>query len=302
MTSMRLVVVLVYVAACSGSHAPPPPRPAGPPASLTETPARDDVQVATVEGRPVWGSCVTAQSARGATRAQALDQCIGFELMAIEAEQRGLAIDPEVVLLTRTALVSELVASEYEDKLTRPEDFDSFWTKSLERNRGRFDHPEARGSFYVRIDVDKQPKPGEDERAKQLIDEVYAALRSERGLMQPHVEEIAKRVIGTRAPLKTAPVPPDIRHGRLHDSYASAMFAIPELGRVSPPVRTPWGWDVILWDSVVPEVHATPQELVDKALPDIKRAYFPYWVNRIAQSLGVHVELVEANLPLLEQL
>jgi len=45
-----------------------------------------DVQVATVEGRPVWGSCVTAQTARGATKQAALDQCIGFELMAIEAE------------------------------------------------------------------------------------------------------------------------------------------------------------------------------------------------------------------------
>jgi hypothetical protein len=298
---MRWLAVLLVVG-CSGSHSPPAPRSSGPAAALTATPARDDVQVATVEGRPVWGSCVTAQSSRGATRDEALKQCIDFELMAIEAEKRGLAVDHEVVLATRTALVSQLVAIEYEDKLTRPEDFGTFWTKSLERNRARFDHPEARGSVYVRIDVAKQPKPGEDERAKQLIDEVYAALKGERGLMRPHVEAIAKQVIGTRAKLSIAPVPADLRHGRLDETYSAAMFAIPEIGRVSPPVRTPWGWDIILWDSVVPEVHTPPDQLVEQALPDIKRAFFPYWVNRIAQSLGLKPELVEKNLPLLEEL
>ncbi len=298
----RLAALLVVsLVACSGTHTPPP-TPSGPPASLTATPAKDDVQVATVEGRPVWGSCVTAQTARGATRDDALAQCIGFELMAIEAEKRGLAVDAEVVLATRTALVSQLVAFEYEDKLTRPEDFGSFWTKSLERNRARFDHPEARGTVYVRIEVGKQPKPGEDERAKALIDEVYAALANERGLMKPHIEEIAKRVVGTRATIKSAAVPPDLRHGRLHETYAAAMFAIPEIGRVSPPVRTPWGWDIILWDSVVPEIHATPEEMIAEALPEVKRAYFPYWVNRIAQSLGIKAQLVEKNLPLMENL
>jgi hypothetical protein len=297
-TMCRLFPLLAF--ACSGSQ-PPAPRPAGPPAALTATPARDDVQIATVEGRPVWGSCVTAQTTRGATRDEAVQQCIDFELMAIEADKRGLAVDPEVVLQTRTALVSQLVAHEYEDKFTRPEDFGTFWSKSLERNRGRFDHPEARGSAYVRIDVAKQPKPGEEQRAKQLIDEIYAAVKDERGLMPAHIEDIAKRVVGTRGTVQSAAVPPDTRHGRLDDTYAAAMFTIPEIGRVSAPVRTPWGWDIILWDSVVAEVHATPDELVARALPEIKRAFFPYWVNRTAQSLGVKADLVEKNLPLLEE-
>ncbi|HEY5952511.1 MAG TPA: peptidylprolyl isomerase [Kofleriaceae bacterium] len=305
---MRSPVVLVTALAhviigvgCSGSHAPAPTR-SGPPAPMIATPANDDVQVATVNGRPVFGSCVTAQAARGATRDEALQQCIDFELMAQAAEARGLAVDHEVVLETRTAIVSQLVAHEYEDKFTRPEDFGSFWTRSIERNRGRFDHPEARGSVYARIDVAKKPAPGEDERAKQLSEELYAALANERGLMKPHLEEIAKRVVGTRGPLKIAAVPPDLRHGRLDDTYAAAMFAIPELGRVSAPVRTPWGWDVILWDSVVPEVHATPDELVKSALPDVKRGYFPYWVNKLAASLGLHVQVEDKNLPLLENL
>ncbi len=289
----------VLAVACGGSPTAPP-TPTGPPASLAATAAPDDVQVATVNGRPVWGSCVTAQSARGADRAEALRQCVDFELMAQEAEARGLATDPEVVLATRTALVSQLVASAYEDHYTRPEDFGSFWTRSLARNRMRFDHPEARGSVYVRIDVPEQATPEAVQAAKQQIDRVYAALANERGLMKPHVEEIAKQA--TDAKLSIAQVPPGLRHGRLDESYAAPLFAIPEIGRVSPPVRTPWGWDIILWDSVVPAIHATPDEVVAAALPEIKRAYFPQWVNSIAKNLGVHIQIVEKNVPLLENL
>lgn len=297
---MRWVVVLLI--ACGGSKAPPPPTPSGPPASLIATGAHDDVQVATVNDRPVWGSCVAAQAARGASRDDALQQCIDFELLAQAAEMRDLATDPDVIRETRTALVSQLVAREFEDKLTRPEDFGSFWTRSLERNRGRFDHPEVRGSVYVRIDVAKDAPPAADAEAKQVIDAIYAALASERGLMKPHLEAIAKRVAGDHPNLKIAAVPPDIRHGRLHDSYAGPLFEIPEIGRVSPPVRTPWGWDIILWDSVIPERHATPDEIVAEALPEIKRAYFPQWVNQIAKSLGVKIQVIEPNLPLLENL
>ena len=287
--------LLALLLACGGSPTPPP-APSQPLPSIVAPAARDDVQVATVEGRPVWGSCVTAQAARGATRAAALDQCIAFELMAIEAEKRGLAADPDVFLETKTALVSQLVAREYEDKYTTPEHFGSFWTRSLERNRARFDHPEARGSVYVRVETTH-----DDPQAKQLIDEIYAALAKERGLMRPHLEAIAQRVAGTRK-IVTAAVPPDLRKGRLHEDYSAALFAVPEIGRVSPPVRTRWGWDIILWDSVVPAVHATQDELVAAALPEVKRGFFPLWVNKIAQSLGVKAQLFDQNLPLLENL
>jgi hypothetical protein len=220
--------------------------------------------------------------------------------MAQAAEARGLAIDSDVVLATRTALVSQLVAQEYEDKLTKPADFGAFWTRSIERNRSRFDHPEARGSTYIRIEVGKKAPPAADQAAKQRIDKIYAALANERGLMKPHLEDIAKAIDGASTDLKIVTAPAAIRHGQFDPTYSEAMFAIPEIGRVSPPVRTPWGWDIILWETVVPAVHATQDEIVAMALPDIKRSYFPHWVNQLAKSLGVRIQVVEKNLPLLE--
>src|SRR5262245_24622681 len=99
---------LLVLVACGSSKAPAPPTPTGPPAAWLPTPAADDVQVATVNGKPVWGSCVTAQGAHAASKQDALKQCIDFELMAQAADARGLATDPDVALATRTALVSQL--------------------------------------------------------------------------------------------------------------------------------------------------------------------------------------------------
>ena len=112
------VTLAVGLVACSGDAQPPPTR-AGPPAPMV-APQRDasDLVVAQVNGRPVWGSCVTDQARRGRSRDVALRECVDFELMAQAAEQRGLGTDPGVIDATRTALVSELVAHAYEDGFT----------------------------------------------------------------------------------------------------------------------------------------------------------------------------------------
>jgi len=84
--------------------------------------------------------------------------------------------------------------------------------------------------------------------------------------------------------------------------YADALFAIPAIGRTSPPVRTPWGWDVILYSDVVPEEHQPESKIVSEVLPEVKRVFFPQWTNQVAQRLGVKIQVIEDNLPLLEKL
>src|SRR5439155_20343050 len=108
---MRQLVLVSFglgLVACGSSKAPPPPTPTGPPAAWLPTTAPDDVQVATVNGKPVWGSCVTAQAAHATSKQDALKQCIDFELLAQEANAHGIATDPDVALATRTALVSQV--------------------------------------------------------------------------------------------------------------------------------------------------------------------------------------------------
>jgi hypothetical protein len=306
---MRAVTVAVllssglwsgYLAACSGSktQAPSAVR-SGPPAQLIATAASAaDVQVATVNGRPVFASCVTTQAARGASKQEALDQCIGFELLAQKAE--SYATDPEVVLETHTALVNQLIARDYEDKLTKPSDFGAFWNQALARNKNAIEHGEARASAYVRISVPKDAPPEEDAKARALVEEIAKATVNERGLTPIHLKDIGERIVAGRAKLDFAVVASYLDNGGLNPTYAQPLFAIREVGRTSGAVRTYWGWDVILLSDVVPAEKLSPDEIVVKVLPDVKRSYFSFWVSQIAAKSSVTV--FDKNLPLLEDL
>ena len=276
---------LLLLVACGGSTQPPP-QPAGPPASTVAPGAgSDDVVVATVNGRPVWGSCVAAQAARGATREQAAQQCIGFELMAQEAERRGLARDPDVAVATRTAMVSELVAAEYEKKFTKPSDFGTAWDQLFERSRIRYDHPEVRASAYVRVPV---ATPGDEDAAHALADQIAAAAGAEGGWMSPQLNALADRIAAGRT-IEHADVPPKLAL-QLESNYAGALYGIPEVGRTSRAVRTKWGWDVVLYSDLLPEEHESDAAIAAKILPDVQRSYFSVWVHQLEVAMGAHVE------------
>ena len=282
----RLAIIL---AAC-GTPPVPPATPSGPPAAMTAATA--DLVVATVNGRPVHASCVKAQ--------HSLDQCIAFELMAQAAEARGLATDPEVVAETRRALVSQVVAKEYEDAYTKPSDFGSTWDRLVELNRALFDHDDMRASAYVRVEVPKNAPAEIDTAAHQLADDIAKACAPERGMMPEHLFAIGHRVAEGRK-LTEAPVPPH-RITPVDPGYGQALFAIPEIGRCSPATRTRWGYDVILYAGLDPATHPSQEQLAERILPDIKRSYFNQWVDKVAKDLGVRVELFKDNLAKLEAL
>lgn len=266
---------------------------------MIATPASpEDVVVATVNARPIYASCVTAQAARGATKQQALDQCIGFELLAQRATTH--ATDADVVEATKTALVSELVAHEYEDKFTKPADFGDFWTKSVEHNKQLIDHGEARASAYVRVPVKKGASPDEDAAAHALADDLAKKLAGASGLTGPHLQDIATKLVDGRGTIEYQPVPAYLDNGGLDPVYAKALFAIPEVGRTSQAVRTPWGWDIVLFSEVFPAEHLTPDEVAKKMLPEVKRSYFNVWAREMGKA--VSVKLFEQNVGKLEDL
>jgi len=294
---MRGLVALLAGAACGGGSTSTPPTPTGPPAAFEPTPAAGDVVVATVNGRPIWGACVAGQVALGSagpTRHDALQQCIDFELMAQAAEARGLAPNPEVVLATRTAMVSQLVARAYEDGYTKPEQFGANWNVLVGKNLWRVRHEDYRASTYVRVDVPEHATPAQDEAAHAVMERVAAAVAPERGLLGPNFVPLAQAAAGP-TPLAHQDVTP-YRAGALEEHYAQALFAIPEVGRTSPAVRTKWGWDVIAWTDDIPAAAPTDAEVAAKMMPDIKRTYFDHWVDKVQRDLGLHVELVPANV------
>ena len=285
------------VVACGGGSGPSP-QPAVATISTIAPPASPaDLEVARVNGRPVWGSCVAGQNARGAaTRAAALDQCVAFELLAQAAEAKGLAADAEVAEKTRQALVNRVIELGFEQRYTKPDDLGELMNKWIETNAWRMHRPDLRASSYARAEVKKGSPPATDAAAHALADKIAAALASETGLFGVNLTEIATKVAaGSGFKLDIQDVPPTPQKN-LDPAYGTGLYGIPEVGRASGAVRSSWGWDVVVWTGGVPAREFTREEFAAEAYPDLRRQMFAIWVNQLIKELHVHIELDQAEI------
>lgn len=305
---IRALVVLVC--ACGAPSAPPGPPPAAAPVVIATPPrSADDVAVASVNGRTVWGSCVAGQAralvAAGAppggdadrVRRSALDQCIAFELLAQAAEARGTAAAPEVGAALRTAAVNRLVSLEFDQRYQTPDDMKSTVDAVMKRNEWRMHVPELRTSTFARFVVDKEAPAEVDARAHQLADQLAAELAGQTGLYGIHLTEAAARIAeGSGIELDTADVKPS-RPVDLVKPYADALFAIPEVGRASfPAVRTQWGWDVMVWTGGMVAEQRSRDEVVAELFPELRRRQFQVWVTQLGKQLGLQIEVDQGVL------
>jgi len=304
--------VVCVLAACGGGTSPAPQRTG--PAATTVAPAAgpDDVIVAQVNGRPVWGSCVAAQANRGIARDAALRECVDFELLAQAAEARGLATAPEVTEGTRGALANRLVETGFEATYRSPADTPGQIDRVIAANPLLANRPERRGSTYVRFEtcgrqtcikcrpgdqlepeckgVEKPPSPVLDAEAHRLADQVFAELGSQSGLFSQNLVETAERLAkGATVRFAHDDFKAEMRSG-IVQPYRDALFGIPEVGKVAAPVRSTWGWDVILWTENRPAKMYTREEAAVEIFPELRRRLFVRWVDQIAQTLGVRVE------------
>ena len=287
---MRWLLVLA-VCSCGGSEPPQRTHSVSPIATPT---GPEDVVVAQVNGRPIYGSCVTAQS-RGKTREAALDECVAFELLAQAADARGLSRDPDVVDATRAALVNREVELGFEQKYKTPADLKPVLDAFIERNRAHLVVRELRSSAYIRFNL---PPKVEDPQAQWKIEALAQKLSREEGLLAPHLEAYAKAV---DPKLEVADIKYFPKLG-LALGYRDALFAIEEVGKVYPhAVRTQWGWDVILLTGVKPEKRYTREEAAEEAFPEVRRGYFTTWVDQIAKSLGVKITIDDKAVAKLDE-
>ncbi len=315
----RLGFALALLAACRDTPAPPPAA-AITAVSLIAPRADDrDVVVAQVNGRPVWGSCVAAQASRGSTREVAVRECIDFELLAQAAEHRGLAADREVVDAARTAMVSQLIATQFEDRYRTPADLGDRFDKLITQNLWRMHRPEMRASTYARIVVADKAPADVDSRAREIAEQIEHELATETGLFNTHLVDAAKRIASANGLKPCADEQQDPRPeaklracldysdyrastvDMLNERYAAALFSIPEVGRIAPVQRTKWGWDVVLWTGGSPAKESTREALVAEVFPELRRSYFATWVNQRIKELGLKIELDPDQVARLDQ-
>ena len=278
-----LLLVITGFAGC-GSDAPPPV--AAPVTNIAGDlvdpgAGGDDAIVARVDGRPVWASCVAGHvRARGITVDAALADCIDLELLGAEAVRRGLLADAEHQAALRTALVDRFVAESFEDVYRTPADVPRAAVDEYVKLRAAdLDRPEIRTMVYFRAPVAKTVARGspEDLAAKAFAEEVHAQLAGRDDLFYWDLSVAAKAVANGRRYEYAAP-----RAGGLEETFGTAAYAVPGIGQVSPPTRTPWGWDVILIVDLAPAAKLTPDELVAKNTQPFLRWFFDrHWYKEL---------------------
>ena len=281
------VVAGAVLVGCGGSTSPPPE--AAPALAIVATPETpDDVQVATVNGRPVWGSCVAHQHK---PKDAGLADCIAFELLAQAAEAKGLARDPDTVETARTAMVNRLVETQFEAKVRTVADLGGVFDAVIDRNLFRMHRPDLRTSTYARVALPDKPAPELEARAHAAADQLAAALRDETGLFGVTLREAAGRIeqqAGVH--FEYADVALKERDGVVA-GYGDVLWSIPEVGRIGGPTRTKWGWDVILWTGGLPAQELTRAQLADEMFPELRRQFFALWVENIRKTLGIAISL-----------
>lgn len=282
---------MIMLASCGGGSVPAA-QTGGPPAAFVAVPAAGDVQVATVDGRPVWGGCVADQIARtpSLTRDAALAQCIDLELLAQVAEQRQLATDREVVDATRTALVRRLMDA-FEAK--HP-DADSLRTQIDEMfaKAGTTTRPELRGSFHILVAVPEHASPDVDTAARRAAEQIYQPLANRTGLFPEDLRQAAQGVTaptGTTLEVGDVPKAPKDNRSRAPE-YVGSLFAISEVGRVALVRTKAFGYHIILLTELEP---AAPIER-EQVFAVLRRQLFLQYVGELmkASKTEVHGELL----------
>jgi peptidyl-prolyl cis-trans isomerase C len=269
-------------AACGETPVPDQATATAAPVALPAPPAGGRMVVAEVDGAPVYEDCVAIQAAAHALdRRAALDECIAFELLAQEAERRGLAAHPEVRRAQKNESARRLIDEEFLARYPAPSSVARSELEAVRRELLlRYERPEHRETTYVRVPVPvEEYPPGSpaDAEAGALMERVHAALAGRRNLTKDDVQQAMVDVIGERK-MEVADIHPIHRRDRIVEPYLAATFAIPEPGMVSPPFRTDWGWDIVLLQKIHPAVNRSVDDAKDELFEILRRRLFQQWV------------------------
>ena len=244
------------------------------------------VVVATVDGVPIHDLDVNRHgSARRLDAKAALAELIDLELLAGEAQRRGLADAPEVIEARRRERVRRVVEHDFEAGYDGPEDVPEaevarVWADPVMRQY--FQHDVYHEVTYVRLPVDKGK---DDQHARGVAIAVRAAVVAATAHTRDRYVEVALAealrhgITAEYGDFSTT------RHRRAVEEFAIAAFSIDEVGEVSEPARTPWGWDLVLLRAIIPE-RRTPEaearrEIRKNLFADSRRAAFLRFTGRL---------------------
>jgi hypothetical protein len=264
-------VFLALLIACGHGERRPIDQPADERWSGDWSPAPADggEVVATVNGASIYAGDVVSQArAESQTAEQALATLIDAELLAQEARRRGLTDAPEVVDARKRVRVRRFVDKVFLPTFEVPDDVpaaDVERAYASPEAKAFYDHPEWRTVAWARAPVALHAAPEADAAARSLARGFADLARAAKVTTTAELGALA--LLWARLPSGEFDTS---QHGPAVPEFARAAFDLAAIGDVGEPVRTRWGWDVLLLLSINPERHAARAD----ALADIRARLF----------------------------
>jgi peptidyl-prolyl cis-trans isomerase C len=163
-----------------------------------------------------------------------LDNLVRFEVLAREAQRRGLDKDPEVIRTMKQALIQKLMRDEFESRM-KPEDVSDADAKTyFDAHLDEFNKPEeVRVALVLLKDEKTAKKVLADPRIKGLDTADFRKLVAEYSIDTATKDRGGDLRYFDRN-TKELPAP-----------IVTAAFALTNLGDVSSPIKTSQGWNVL---------------------------------------------------------
>ncbi len=249
--------------------------------------------IATVDGEKIYEDDVARQAAaRGIGARQALDELIEETLLAQEARRRGLAGDPDVVRARKQARVRLMMDRDFLPTFASPDavpqaEVDRAWADH--RIQLQFNHEHYQQVSFARVCAlppgkTECPNGAEADELRPQADALRAQLALERFADK---DAFKRRATEIGAEMKLHVDLGDFqlaRHDSAVESFSEAAYSIHDVGEVSQPYRTEWGWDIIYLWGVIEERHTTKAEAEPEIRAhlyrDSQRAAFLHWSDR----------------------
>jgi hypothetical protein len=258
------------------------------------------VVVATVNDQPIYADCVERQgAAHGLDARAALDECVDFELLAQRAAETGHRVDPAVLDVRDREAVRALIDHEFAANFDGPEDVPmehvrSYYEQVKEQKYVRLE--ERRETQYARVAVPAGIPEGSDEdlQARELADAIYAAMKHRTDLTEEEFILEARTIAAPTTIAKESSAFNFPKVSRILPVYTKATWEIRKPGMIHAPIRTPFGWDVILLTRILPPVRIS----IEEATPEIQQVI--YEVSR-ARSFAAWAGGLGGSKPVVDQ-
>lgn len=177
-----------------------------------------------------------------------LDSLVRFELLAMDAEKKGLANDPEVVLARKQALVKALTANEIRGLVKLEDITDADIKAYYDAHIEEFDKPAEVRAAHILLETEAAAKA----LAAEIQGKLDADPRKGRQIFAEYVRQHSKDEATNRfgGDLQFFGKPGDRPVHRGADqptvppAVASAIFEIDKVGAITAPIQTSAGWHI----------------------------------------------------------